>query len=107
MITIKAILGNGYRILEAMSGDAGLRMAAEIRPNLILLDMALPGMDGLTVARQLKGSEEFRSIPIIAMTARVMKGDREEILEAGCDDYIPKPIDPEACLGILSKWLTA
>jgi CheY-like chemotaxis protein/HAMP domain-containing protein len=95
MTTIKAVLENRYRILEATDGEEGLRMAEEARPDLIILDMALPKMDGYTVVRHIKTNMELRQIPVIAMTARVMKGDREKILAAGCDDYIAKPIDPE------------
>ena len=65
---------------------------------MILLDMALPMMDGFAVVRYLKDNKDFSQIPVIAMTARVMKGEREKILAAGCDDYISKPIDPVDCL---------
>jgi CheY-like chemotaxis protein/HAMP domain-containing protein len=95
MTTIKAVLRNRYRILEATDGEEGLRIATEIRPDLILLDMALPKMDGFTVVRHLKDNKDLSDIPVIALTARVMKGDREKILEAGCDDCIAKPIDEE------------
>jgi CheY-like chemotaxis protein len=105
MTTIKAVLQNRYRILEAMDGEEGLRMATEVRPDMILLDMALPKMDGLSVLRRLKGNSELASIPVIAMTARVMKGDREEMLAAGCHDFISKPIDPVDCLAKIEVWL--
>ncbi|MBA4417925.1 MAG: hybrid sensor histidine kinase/response regulator, partial [Syntrophus sp. (in: bacteria)] len=105
MTTIKAVLQNRYRILEATDGEEGLRMAEEARPDLILLDMALPKMDGLTVVRHLKDNKELSPIPVIAMTAQVMKGDRERILDGGCDDYIAKPIDPEGFLKKISEWL--
>jgi CheY-like chemotaxis protein len=105
MTTIKAVLRNRYRILEATDGEEGLRMAEEARPDLILLDMALPKMDGLAVVRHLKGNKELSPIPVIAMTAQVMKGDRERILDGGCDDYIAKPIDPEGFLEKISEWL--
>jgi signal transduction histidine kinase/DNA-binding response OmpR family regulator/HAMP domain-containing protein len=105
MTTIKAILQNRYRIREATDGEKGLMMAAETGPDLILLDMALPGMDGLTVVRRLKDDEALGRIPVIALTAQVMKGDRERILEAGCDDYVSKPIDPEGFLKKIGKWL--
>ncbi|MEI6153229.1 MAG: response regulator, partial [Deltaproteobacteria bacterium] len=105
MTTIKAVLQNRYRILEATDGEEGLRIAVETRPNLILLDMALPKMDGFTVIRHLKDNGELNHIPVIAMTARAMKGDSEKILEAGCDDYITKPIDPESCVKKIEEWL--
>jgi len=105
MTTIKAVLQNRYRILEATDGEQGLRMAGEARPDLILLDMALPKMDGFTVVRKLKDHIGLSNIPVIAMTAQVMKGDREKILEAGCDDYIAKPIDTDSFLKKIGKWL--
>ena len=105
MTTIKAVLKNRYRILEATDGEEGLRMAGEARPDLILLDMALPKMDGFAVVRHLKDNLELSNIPVIAMTAQAMKGDREKILEAGCNDYIAKPIDPEGLLTKISEWL--
>ena len=106
MITIKAILQDRYQILEATDGESGLRIAAEARPNLILLDMALPKMDGLTVLRHLKDNVELSKIPVFAITAQAMKGDREKILAAGCDDCITKPIDPEGLLQKITEWLT-
>jgi signal transduction histidine kinase/CheY-like chemotaxis protein/HAMP domain-containing protein len=105
MTTIKAVLQNRYRIMEATDGEEGLRMAAEVMPELIILDMALPKMDGFTVVRHLKDNMELNPIPVIAMTARVMKGDREKILDSGCDDYIAKPIDPESFLKKIGEWL--
>jgi CheY-like chemotaxis protein/CHASE3 domain sensor protein len=105
LTTIKAILQNRYRILEAADGEEGLRLASETVPDLILLDMALPKMDGFTVVRRLKDNKELSRIPVIAMTARVMKGDREKILAAGCDDYISKPIDPKDCLKTIAEYL--
>lgn len=105
MTTIKAILQNRYRIMEAVEGEEGLRMAAETIPDLILLDMALPKMDGFAVVQHLKDNKELNRIPVIAMTARVMKGDREKILATGCDDYISKPIDPKDCLEKIAKYL--
>jgi len=105
MTTIKAVLQNRYRIIEAVDGETGLRMAAEVMPDLILLDMALPKMDGLAVVRHLKNNGKLSQIPVVAMTAQVMKGDREKILKAGCDDYIAKPIDPEGFLKKINEWL--
>lgn len=105
MTTIKAVLQHRYRILEAHDGENGLRMATEARPDLILLDMALPKMDGITVVRRLKIDPELRDIPVIALTAKVMKGNREKSLDAGCNDYISKPIDPVGFLEKITEWL--
>jgi CheY-like chemotaxis protein len=105
MITIKAVLQHRFGIIEACDGEEGLQMAAEKRPDLILLDMALPKVDGITVVQHLKNDRELNHIPVIAMTAKVMKGDREEILGAGCDDYIAKPIDPVDFFEKITQWL--
>ncbi|MFP4487695.1 MAG: response regulator [Bacteroidales bacterium] len=98
MLTIKAILGGKHKILEAHDGKEGLRKAADKNPGLILLDIALPGMDGFDFIKKLRSSSNTREIPVIAITAMVMKGDREKILEAGCDEYISKPVDPDELL---------
>jgi CheY-like chemotaxis protein len=82
-------------VVQARNGQEGLDTAAAERPDLILLDIQLPVMDGYEVARRLKQSEEARSIPIVAVTSYAMAGDREAILAAGCEGYIEKPIDPD------------
>ncbi len=105
MITIKAVLQNKYEILEATDGEKGLKMALMERPDLILLDMTLPKMDGFTVVGKVKDDREAGRIPVIALTARAMKGDREKMIKAGCDDYIAKPIDPEQILQKINDWL--
>ncbi len=83
----------GYDVVLAVDGGEGVAMAEAQRPDLILLDMSLPVLDGWEVARRLKASAETSSIPIIALTAHAMAGDRERALEAGCDDYDTKPIE--------------
>ena len=105
MATVKAILQNRYRIIQAMDGEKGVQMATENCPDLILLDMALPKMDGISVVKHLKGNQKLCHIPVIALTARVMKGDREKILKAGCNDYISKPIDPIGFMEKITEWL--
>lgn len=82
-----------YEVLQAIDGAQGLKMACEERPDLILMDMSLPRVDGWTATRQIKADPELRDIPIIAVTAHAMVGDRERALEVGCDDYISKPIN--------------
>jgi len=95
MVLIAFILEkHGYRTLQAVRGEAGVSMATEQRPDFIILDIQLPDIDGLEVARRIRASESNGSIPIIAMTSYAMLGDREELLAAGCDGYIEKPIDP-------------
>lgn len=105
MITIKAVLQNGLIIKEAFDGQQGLNMAQEILPDLILLDMALPKMDGIAVVQNLKKNITTRHIPVIALTAQTMKGDRERIINSGCDDYVSKPINPETIVGKVYSWL--
>jgi two-component system cell cycle response regulator DivK len=83
----------GYSVAEAEDGTGGLQMAQELVPDLILMDINLPGMDGYEVTTRLKNLQALAHVPIIALTANVMKGDREKTLAAGCDGYIQKPID--------------
>ena len=83
----------GYETLLAVDGREAVRMAGAEAPDLILMDMSLPGLDGWEATRQLKAGPETRGIPVIALTAHAMAGDRERALEAGCDDYDTKPID--------------
>ena len=83
----------GYEILKAIDAEEALAILNQRVPDLLLLDIALPGMDGLTLARTLRAAERTRHLPIIALTAFAMKGDEEKARAAGCDDYITKPID--------------
>jgi len=82
----------GYNVLQAKDGMEGWRMAREHRPDLILMDIQLPDVSGLEVTKWLKDDETLKSIPVIAITAFAMAGDKEKFLEGGCDAYIPKPI---------------
>lgn len=88
----KILQSRGYTITEAEDGVTGLEMAWELRPTIILLDIGLPGMDGLEVVGRLKADDHLRDIPVIALTASAMRGDRERFLAAGCDDYLSKPV---------------
>jgi len=82
----------GHQVLIATDGATGVSMAQADQPNLILMDMSLPVMDGWEATRRIKGSSETRHIPVIALTAHAVAGDREKCLEAGCDDYENKPV---------------
>ena len=83
----------GFEILKAWDGPEGLTVAAEVRPDLILMDLQLPGMDGIEATRQLKARNETAAIPVIAVTSHAMKGGRDNAMAEGCLDYITKPID--------------
>ncbi len=88
----EALEAHGYNVLQAKDGMEGWRMAREHRPDLILMDIQLPGVSGLEVTKWLKADETLKSVPVIAITAFAMEGDEEKMLEGGCDAYIPKPI---------------
>ncbi len=93
-LLVKRVLeAEGYSVLEAADGPSGLEVAAQTRPDLILLDINLPEIDGYDLARRFRDTPGLQQVPILAITANVMKGDRERTLAAGCDGYIQKPID--------------
>ncbi len=91
-LAITLLEASGHTVLTATDAEAGLTMARAQRPSLILMDIQLPGMDGLEATKQLKGDATTRGIPVIALTALAMKGDEERIRAAGCDGYIAKPM---------------
>jgi len=95
----------GYEVLIALDGEAGVKMAAAERPDLILMDMSLPTVDGWEATRRIKRSPETAAIPVIALTAHVMTGDRDKAIKAGCDDYDSKPIEFERLLGKMQALL--
>ena len=93
-LLVRRILeAEGYSVTEATDGLVGLEMAAQTQPDLILLDINLPEIDGYDLARRFRDTPGLQQVPILAVTANVMQGDRERTLEAGCDGYIQKPID--------------
>ncbi len=95
----------GYTVIEADTGKAGLDKAATIKPDLILMDINLPEMDGYQLTRRLKQLQHLVDVPVVAMTANVMKGDREKTLAAGCDGYIQKPIDVDQLPRQIARFL--
>ena len=95
----------GHTVLSATDAEAGLTMARDQQPHLILMDIQLPGMDGLQATALLKGDEATRAIPVIALTALAMKGDEERIRAAGCDGYIAKPLAYRQFLATISNQL--
>lgn len=107
LLVRRVLEAEGYTVKEAADGPSGLETAAEEAPDLILLDINLPEVDGYDLASQFRDMPSLRKVPILAVTANVMKGDRERTLEAGCDGYIPKPIDidrlPQQIARVLQK----
>lgn len=94
-----------YEVLVAVDGEEGLSLAKGEVPDLILMDLSLPKMDGWTATEQIKADDALKHIPIIALTAHAMVGDREKALQAGCDDYISKPIDLRELTSKLAHFL--
>jgi two-component system cell cycle response regulator DivK len=95
----------GHAVLSADSGEAGLALASERQPDLILMDVQMPGMDGLAVTRLLKNSPRTAHIKVVALTALAMKGDAERILGAGCDAYLAKPYRYEELMAVVQRAL--
>lgn len=96
----------GYRIVKATSGEEALSITRNGEPlDLILMDIHLPGMDGLSVVREMKGDSRTQTVPILALTAHAMRGDKDRFLEAGCDGYISKPIDVKTFLSSIEQYL--
>jgi two-component system cell cycle response regulator DivK len=96
---------HGYRVIQARDGREGIELAERVKPTLILLDIQLPGMDGYAVARELRSNPAFDKVPIVAVTSYAMVGDREQILAAGCNGYIEKPINPETFIDEVEQHL--
>jgi len=92
-LVVKVLKINGYQVIEAVDGEEAIEKTKNENPDLILMDLFIPKIDGYEVTRRLKSNIDLKSIPIIALTAHAMKGDMEKALAAGCDGYIPKPID--------------
>ena len=95
----------GYAIIVAVDGEDGVARATADHPDLVVMDMSLPGIDGWEATRQLKAAPQTSAIPVLALTAHAMAGDREKILGAGCDGYIPKPVDPQGLPGEVARYL--
>ncbi|HXM42560.1 MAG TPA: response regulator [Bryobacteraceae bacterium] len=93
----------GYEVALAVNGQQGLEMARSRQPDIVLMDLSLPEIDGWQVARILKNDAATRCIPVVALTAHAMLGDREKALEAGCDDYATKPVDLPHLMGMIER----
>ena len=100
------VKAQGYEVDTASDADTALAAIHARKPAVILMDLQLPGVDGLELTRRIKTDQATSDIAIIAVTAYAMKGDREKALEAGCDDYVTKPIDTRALPGVIAKHVT-
>ena len=96
---------NGYESLEAITGEQGLAMAAREKPDLILMDIQLPEMDGYEVTRRIKANRDLKHIPIIAVTSYALSGDDQKAYAAGCDGYVTKPVSPKVLLAKIREYL--
>ncbi len=101
----RRLIRNGYEVVVAVDGQQGVEMAMSERPDLILMDMSLPLIDGWEATRRIKAEVATARIPVIALTAHAMAGDREKAMEVGCDDYDTKPVEIARLLGKMSALL--
>jgi len=95
----------GYEVIEAVTGEDGVAMAGSHRPDLILMDIQLPGLDGYEATRQIKAKPELRAIPIVVVTSYALSGDDVKAREAGCDAYVTKPFSPRALLAKIREYV--
>ena len=96
---------NSFEVIEAKNGQQCIRLALHEKPDLVLLDLSIPVIDGWETARLMKSNKTTKQIPIIAITAHTLAGDRERALSSGCDDYVPKPLDHEYLLKRIQHYL--
>ena len=104
-VVVMALRPHGYTLLEATDGEEALKIAVREQPDLIIMDVQLPKMNGLEVTRKLRQMPAFNHIPIIAVTAYAMKGDKEKFIESGCDAYLSKPINTRELPGVIAEML--
>jgi CheY-like chemotaxis protein len=99
------LLEEEYTVLQAVDGEQGVKMTQEEKPDLILMDLGMPVMDGWEATRRIKANDALKQIPIIAVTSHAMVGDEIDARKAGCDDYLPKPIDEDLLMQKIKKFL--
>lgn len=104
-LVVKLLKNRGYQLIEAIDGEDALEKAMAEKPDLILMDISIPKIDGYEVTRRLKSQKEFKNIIIVALTAHAMKGDREKAFEAGCEGYISKPINTRELPDLIKSYL--
>jgi two-component system cell cycle response regulator DivK len=104
LLVNRILASRGYKVVEATDGLAGLDMIRTLKPPLVLLDIDLPKMGGIEVVQQVKADPTLAGIPVIALTASAMQGDKERFLEAGCNDYLSKPIQVQQLIQIVEMY---
>ena len=103
----RRLIRRGFEVVFAMDGQQGVDLARSERPDIILMDMSLPVIDGWEATRRVKADDATRSVPVIGLTAHAMAGDREKAIEAGCDDYDTKPVELDRLIGKIERLLGA
>jgi two-component system, cell cycle response regulator DivK len=101
----RRLIRRGFQVVFAVDGQQGIDLARSERPDVILMDMSLPIIDGWEASRRLKADDATRSVPVIGLTAHAMSGDREKAIEAGCDDYDTKPVELDRLIGKIERLL--
>jgi len=101
----RILLSEDYKLIEATNGAEALQLLEKTKPDLILMDINMPDMDGYTLTAKIKAKPGFERVPILALTANVMRGDKEKTLEAGCDGYIQKPLDIDQLIKEVERFL--
>jgi len=101
----RRLIRRGFQVIFAVDGQQGVALARSERPDIILMDMSLPGIDGWEATRRVKSDDATRRVPVIGLTAHAMAGDREKAIEAGCDDYDTKPVELERLIGKMERLL--
>jgi two-component system cell cycle response regulator DivK len=101
----RRLIRRGFQVVFAMDGQQGIDLARSERPDIILMDMSLPVIDGWEATRRLKADDATRSVPVIGLTAHAMSGDREKVIEAGCNDYDTKPVELDRLIGKIERLL--
>lgn len=103
----RRLIRRGFEVIFAVDGQQGVDLARSERPDIILMDMSLPVIDGWEATRRVKADNATRSVPVIGLTAHAMSGDRERAIEAGCDDYDTKPVELDRLIGKIERLLSA
>ena len=103
----RRLMRRGFEVVFAVDGQQGVDLAKSERPDIILMDMSLPVVDGWEATRRVKAEETTKGVPVIGLTAHAMSGDREKAIEAGCDDYDTKPVELERLIGKMERLLAA